>query len=61
MNEKIKILLSRKDWTQKRLADELSVSKRTVASWVSDNERDRRTPNKWVSKDIEHILTREGI
>lgn len=34
LNEKLRILLANRQWTQKRLADQLYVSPDTVSSWV---------------------------
>lgn len=61
MNQRIKELLKKPEWTYKRLANEIGVSVGAVNSWISTNERDRRNPNKWILPKLNNILDRENV
>jgi transcriptional regulator with XRE-family HTH domain len=59
MRDKIKALLKKEGWSQKRLSEELNVSIAAVKSWTLVTGH--KTPNKWIQPTLEKIFKEAGI
>ncbi len=61
MKEKIKELISCKEWNQAKLAEALNVSIFTVKSWTRTDPETRSKPNKWVMPELIKLMEKAGI
>ena len=57
----IKALLAASGMTQKAFADYLNVPLRTIESWASPSDRNRRKCPEYVAELIEYKMLKEGI
>lgn len=57
----IKALIAASGMTQQAFADHLGIPRRTVESWVSPSEQNRRKCPEYVISLIEYRLRNEGL